>query len=59
MSAADTGAIIGIIVGALVAAVGYVCKLIVETAKAWRAERAQHLAQLLQLRALLLTSRAV
>lgn len=58
-AAIDTGAIIGILVGGLVAALGYVGKLIVETTKSWRAERALHLAQLHQLRSLLQTSRAV
>lgn len=59
ISTTDASAYIGILVGALVAALGYVGKLIVDTVKAWRAENERRLSQLHRLHALLKTSRAV
>lgn len=58
MLAADSGPLIGIFAGALIAALGYVGKLSVEGIRDWRRARAQRLARMLQLQALLRASRA-
>lgn len=52
----DIGPVIGILVGALVAALGYVGKLVVEAIKEWRTERELRLARLHRLQALLRAS---
>jgi hypothetical protein len=55
--AADTGPLIGVAAGAVVAALGYVGKLVVESWTEWRRAEAQSLAQLFKLQALLRASR--
>jgi hypothetical protein len=58
MPAADlTGPLLGIVAGAVVAALGYVGKLIIGEWQAWRAGRRERLVRLLQLQALLRASR--
>jgi hypothetical protein len=57
MLAADTGPVIGIAAGAVVAALGYVGKLGIESLREWRKDRAERLARLLQLQALLRAGR--
>ena len=54
--AADAGPLIGVVAGAVVAALGYVGKLGVESWREWRQDRAKSLARLLQLQALLRAS---
>ena len=53
----DSGAVVTLLFGGLVAALGYVGKLVVESVRQWRAERARSGARLLQLQALLSASR--
>jgi hypothetical protein len=53
----DTGPIIVAIVGALLAALGYVGKLVAEGLREWRRERARRITRLLQLQALLRASK--
>jgi hypothetical protein len=55
---ATSGAVDGILIGAVVAAFGYVGKEIVQSAKAWRAEAELRRVRLHQLEALLNASRA-
>jgi hypothetical protein len=54
--AADAGPLIGVVAGAVVAALGYVGKLGVEGWRQWRQDRAKRRARLLQLQALLRAS---
>jgi hypothetical protein len=55
--ATDTGPLIGIAAGAVVAALGYVGKLATETWREWRRSEARSLARLFKLQALLRASR--
>jgi hypothetical protein len=55
--AVDAGPLIGVVAGAVVAALGYVGKLAVESWREWRQDRAERLARLLQLQALLRAGR--
>jgi hypothetical protein len=55
--AADAGPLIGVAAGAVVAALGYVGRLAVESWREWRQDRATRRARLLQLQALLRASR--
>jgi hypothetical protein len=56
LSASDTSAVLGLLTGALVAALGYVGKLVVESVQHWRAEQARSRVRLHQLKALLRAS---
>jgi hypothetical protein len=55
--ATDTGPLVGIAAGAVVAALGYVGKLVTESWREWRRAEAESLAQLFKLQALLRASR--
>lgn len=58
LAGTDTRAVLSLLLGALIAALGFVGKLVVETVRQWRAEQARSRVRLHQLQALLRASRA-
>jgi hypothetical protein len=58
LAGTDTDAVLSLLLGAVVAALGFVGKLVVEGVRQWRADQARSRVRLHQLRALLRASRA-